>query len=189
VTDGFPYLRFAAAFVASFASLSACGLLIAWALVPAPPTYFRTSYFELALPPGWRCEREGTEHVCAPATPPPHEAIIILAAKLRNQNDNREAYTRHLLQPREFTAKDGTAIRSDIVHVRELRIGSFTWVDGLHFQSEVPNYYTRYLATGTAQIGVLITFSAHRDSFEAQSPKLEAAIRSMTIYQAPSVFN
>lgn len=170
-------------------SLTGAGVLIAYVVVPKPPTYHRTSYFEFALPPGWDCEREGTETVCNPAGPPPHDAIIIFTAKYRNESDNLAAYRDHVSKPQKRTDRDGSAYESTVVRSGEHTIGEYHWIDALQFESEVRNYYTRYLATTTVQIGLLITFSVHKSKLEERMREFDAAVESLRIHQSPSRYN
>lgn len=51
---------------------------------------------------------------------------------------------------------------------------------------ELRNYYTRYLATVTAHIGVLVTFSAHRSTFEERKAEFDLCVGSLRIFQSPS---
>lgn len=165
--------------------LASVGLLIAWLLVAPPPSYHRTGYFEFALPHGWQCQREGTETVCRPPDEPPHDAIIIFAAKYRNAQDSLPAYREHLAKPQQNVRSDGKAYYSKILRNEEREIGNYRWIDAIHSESEIPNYHTRYLATITAQIGVLITFSAHQSVAEARFDAFDACIESLRIYQEP----
>ena len=57
------------------------------------------------------------------------------------------------------------------------------------FRSEIANYYTRYLATTTAQLGVLITFSAHKSKLDERTKEFKACVESLRIYQSPSRYN
>jgi hypothetical protein len=175
--------------VATVLLLAGSGVVLAWLLVPKPPTYHRTTFFEFALPAGWACAVEGTETVCRPAGPPPHDAIIIFAAKFRNASDNLAAYRAHVSEPKTGSDAAGATFLSRVERVEEREIGDYRWVDALHFESEIRNYYTRYLATTTAQIGVLITFSAHRSTFDMRMKEFRAGIESLRIQQAPSRYN
>jgi hypothetical protein len=169
--------------------LTGAGVLIAHVVVPKPPTYQRTTYFEFALPPGWGCEREGTETVCRPDGPPPHDAIIIFTAKIRNAEDNLAAYKDHVSKPQKRTERDGVEHTSEVIRYNERAIGEYHWIDALHLGSEAANYYTRYLATTTAQIGMLITFSAHKSVLEERTKEFKACVESLRIHQSPSRYN
>ncbi len=177
--------------LAMFASASATLLgtaLVAWvvgrALVPPPPERFMTPVFEMDLAEGWICFEDGREWICRP-DPAPKDTIAIIAMKNRDDSDSMDIYEEHLRKQRVFTAPDGTEVTSQVKHVRSSRIGAYDWIDALHFESELPNYHTRYLATVTSHIGVLVTFSTHKDSTEQYNSELVDMINSLDIYQRP----
>jgi hypothetical protein len=181
--------RFWLAFTLVPASLSCIGFLIAGLIVAEPPEFFRASYFEFSLPKGWQCDREGTESICEPKGDPPFDAIIILTAKERNENDDRDDYLDHLSKPKNWVDSDGNQRTSKTIYLRKSNIGEYEWIDGLHRNSELQNYTTRYLATVTSHLGVLVTFSARNEKYEAWNTEFEKTIKSLRIYQYPSVFN
>ena len=148
------------------------GLFMAWLIVPEPAKYHRTSFFEFSLPENWFCEMEGSETVCV-SNEESTQAIIIFAAKLRNQEDNLEDYYNYLSNIKTYKTPDEVTITSSVIKVTKRTIGKFNWVDGLHYQSEVPEFYTQYLATNTAQLGVLITFTYHKDASKKTIEALE----------------
>lgn len=182
-------LKFWLALAATVILLSGVGFLISYLVVPKPLRFQRTTYFEFAVPKDWVCDLQGKETVCKPPGNEPYDAIIILAAKYRNQDDTRDAYERHLLQPQVIKLRDGSDHASEVVRVRRASIGNYNWVDGLHFQSEVQNYYTRYLATVTSHISVLITYSYYHKVEPKRVRELEAVVESLRIFQRPSAFN
>lgn len=168
--------------------LLATGIAIAMLIVQSPPNYHRTKHFEFSLPNNWHCEQTGRETICNAASKPPFNSIIIFGAKHRNKEDNLDNYEQHLLTAREYQTPDGQTVNSKILQVKREKIGNYLWVDGLHFESEVPNYYTRYLATNTAQLGILITFSYHLDAPEEIIEAFATTIKNLKIYQQPSSY-
>lgn len=163
--------------------------MIANLIVQPPPEYFRSTYFEFALPPDWTSERQGDEIVCMPPGELLADAIIILAAKERSDDDRLSDYRDFLGQPRILTPPGGETLESKVIYVREIVIGDHKWIDALHFESEVPGYYTRYLATITSHLGLAATFTAGEDVFEQRNKAFESSIESLEIYQSPSAFN
>lgn len=172
----------------SLCALIAIGMMIAWLIVPAPLNYHRTKYFEFSLPDNWYCEKAGYETVCNSTGAAPHNAIIILAIKYRNEEDNLDAYRDHLLKSRTFTTREGVVVNSSVKSVEEKRIGNYFWVDGTHFESEVPGFYTRYLVTTTAQLGIAITFSYGSTAPQSIIDEFSSSIAGLRIYQAPSIY-
>ena len=51
----------------------------------------------------------------------------------------------------------------------------------MHLGSEIPHYYTRYLATLKGNIAVLVTFSAHKLFYSKYSSEFFRAIKSLRV--------
>ena len=65
---------------------------------------FTNQYCEFELPSGWQCALEGSEWVCqSENSERKKEAIIILAAKRRGEQDSMEEYTAYLKKPKTYT--------------------------------------------------------------------------------------
>jgi hypothetical protein len=60
-------------------------------------------------------------------------------------------------------------------------IANQPWVDGLQLGSEIPNYYTRYMATLKDRIGILVTFSAHKKYYSKYADDFFKAILSLKV--------
>lgn len=166
-----------------FGALAVGGLAVANFLMPAPANIYRTSIYDITLPKGWTCRMEGSELVC---TPPelPHHAVLIATMKYRDTTrDTLEAYSAHLENPIALDLPDGKTMTSTVEQVGSTVINGRTWVEATHLNSEVKNYRTHYLATLTAQIAILITFSSYRDEFEIYQPVLKQMVSSINIYQ------
>jgi len=172
----------------SLCLLIATGVVIALMLIPTPPNYHRTKHFEFSLPDNWYCEESGRETLCNSTAKEPHNAIIIFAVKYRNTEDNLQTYKTYLASDKEYQTPNGEIIHSDVISVEEKQIGNYFWIDGLHFESEVPGYYTRYLATNTAQLGIVVTFSYHQNAPKSVIDAFSASILELKIYQNPSSY-
>jgi hypothetical protein len=170
---------FLAAFFGSGMILVLLGLGGAWLFVPAPPKRFATAVYSFELAHGWKCVREGAEHVCDFGEPP-SDAIIIAAMKYRGPMDTLAAYEEHLRSPRPAVGREGTA---ELVSLRRQRIGGTEWVEGIFRDSEVLNYETTYLAGITAEIAILVTFSVHKKYRAVRSRDLRAMMESLVVYQ------
>ena len=179
------------ALLASFSALTGVGLTLAYALIPDPPTYHRTPFMEFALPHGFVCDQEGTETVCQPSGQGPHPAIIIFAAKLRSSTDedSLDAYLAHLRTPRNMRTPDGESYVSEVRHAKSTQLGQRVWADGLHLGSEIQGYYTRYLGTVTAHLGIVITYSVHSDHYEHFDAAFRDSITNLVTQQRVSAFD
>jgi hypothetical protein len=63
------------------------------------------------------------------------------------------------------------------------------WVDSLHMASEVPGFYTRYMATVVGELGVAVTFSVGRDFYEAYRPVFDLVVNSMRAFAPKNLTN
>ena len=160
---------------------------------------FRNSYVSFELPAKWDCYLENTAWICRHAISKKclgaksnskscqaqrkktREAIIILAAKEVGPKDSFKAYYNHLKKPRPIVTKGGKRSTSKIIHVKPISIQKHKWVDGMHQGSEIPHYYTRYVATLKGNIAVLVTFSAHKLYYTKYSNDFFKAIKSLRI--------
>ena len=91
------------------------------------------------------------------------DAIIVLAAKIRKAGmDEIPVYKKHLEKKQKYQAPNGQQVISEPRYVKVVVINSKKWIDSLHLQSEIPDFFTRYLATVEADLGMLITFSVRK---------------------------
>jgi hypothetical protein len=173
---------FSAAALLTTAVLGAVGWLVGKFAVPSPPEKFVSSIFEFQLPKGWRCEQQGTETVCVVGEQP-YSAMCILAMKYRGPNDTFEAYREYLSTPREIEDREGEPLKSEVHRVEHRQIGGYWWVNGVHYQSEVPNYLTEYYATLTSHVAILVTFSVHLGHMDEHNKEFGALISSLKVHQ------
>lgn len=144
---------------------------------------FRNAYIAFELPDSWKCNLESTEWVCrSEFDREAREAIIILTAKEVGPTDTIESYESHLTTPKTTTTRTGTPAQSRVTYKpKRVKINDQPWVDGLHLGSEVPNYFTRYLATIKDRIAILVTFSAHRQHYTKYSKDFFRAVSSLRV--------
>lgn len=152
---------------------------------------FRNAYIAFEIADSWKCKPEQTEWVCRSEDPvKSREAIIILTAKERGPEDKYEIYQSHMGSPMRLLQKNGTTTMSKVeVPPQEKMIGGDKWLDSLHSNSEVPNYYTRYLATIKDQIAILVTFSAYNQKYAEYSNQFMDTIKSLKVVATKDLTN
>jgi hypothetical protein len=155
---------------------------------------FRNAYVSFELPERWDCVLEQTEWVCRTngaggVGADNREAIIILTAKEVGPSDSLPIYMSHLKTARTILGRNGQQIQSQILKVEQRNIALQPWIDGMHLSSEVPNYYSRYLATTKDKIGILVTFSAHKLYYTKYSGDFIKAIESLRVVASKSNLN
>jgi len=143
---------------------------------------FSNSYVSFELPTNWKCKQEGYEHVCINKfSKKEKEAIIILTAKKRGPQDSLANYEGHLKTPRNMKNYKNIPYSSKVKVVKKRKINGVDWVDGIHLGSEVETYYTRYAATVKDSLGILVTFSAHKDHYAKYSNDFMKAIQTLKV--------
>jgi hypothetical protein len=151
---------------------------------------FTSQYCEFELPPGWECALEGTEWVCQSSNKQrKKEAIIILAAKIRGSQDSLDMYMAYLKKQKTFTLPGGKTQVSEAKYSNMKTINNHRWVDSLHMASEVPGFYTRYLATVKEDLGVAVTFSVSKDHYEAYKGVFDRVIATLRVFRQKNAAN
>lgn len=145
---------------------------------------FSSKYCQFELPPGWECALEGTEYVCQSENADrKKESIIILAAKIRGEQDNLDEYMAYLKKSKEYSLPGGKKQISEPKSTTMTRINDHQWVDALHLASEVPGFYTRYLATVKEDLGVAVTFSVGKDQYSAYKPVMDKLASTLRVFR------
>ena len=144
---------------------------------------FTSQFSEFELPLGWECALEGSEWVCQSEDKDrKKEAIIILAAKYRGEQDSLDQYQAYLKKPKTFQLPGGKTQISEAKSVALKQINNQQWVDALHLASEVPGFYTRYLATVKDNLGIAVTFSVSKDHYDAYQDIFEKVVATLKVF-------
>ena len=145
---------------------------------------FTNQYCQFTLPDGWNCQLEGSEWVCQSENGDrKKEAIIILAAKIAGTKDRLEDYQGYLKAPKTFTLPGGKTQVSEAKYVNAKVIAGQNWVDALHLASEVPGFYTRYLATVKEDLGIAVTFSVAKDFYSNYQGIFDKVVETLKVFR------
>lgn len=145
---------------------------------------FSSKYCEFELPPGWECALEGSEYVCQSENADrKKESIIVLAAKIRGEQDNLDEYMAYLKKTKDYNLPGGKKQVSEPKYAKLTRINDQQWVDSLHLASEVPGFYTRYMATVKEDLGVAVTFSVTKDLYTSYQPIIDKLISTLRVFR------
>jgi hypothetical protein len=178
------FIALLSAFVVTAVLLGGAGYAVTRVAVPVPHDIFRAPAFEFALAPGWWCELDGNEYICSPPGKPPHPAMVVMAMKERNKDDNLAVYETYLRQPQQAGNRDKPSDRKSVLKSlkREI-IGRREWVTALHSGSEIEGYDTYYLATATSYAGIVVTMSVHKDYTQDYVRQLNEMMKTLNVYQ------
>lgn len=158
----------------------ACALWVPTAFAKS----FSNQFVQFELPTGWQCAIEGSEWVCQSENQDRRkEAIIILAAKYRGPQDSLEEYQAYLKGTKTYQLPGGKMQRSEPKYTKTDAINGQQWVDALHLASEVPGFYTRYLATVKEDLGVAVTFSVTKDLYSAYQGIFDNVVASLRVFR------
>ena len=143
---------------------------------------FRNAYVSFDLPDNWSCQHEEVTWVCVSNANQPRgkEAVIVLTAKEAGPSDTIAADAANLKSPRTIPGPNGP-LRSEVKHFGEQKFNGQPWLDSMHLHGELPNHYTRYLATVKDRLGILVTFTAHRKFYTKYSHQFARAIKSLAV--------
>ena len=145
---------------------------------------FSNQYIQFELPNGWQCSIEGSEWVCQSENKDRRkEAIIILAAKIRGPQDSLSAYQAYLKKGKTYQLPGGKMQRSEPKYTKLKPINSHQWADALHLASEVPVFYTRYLATVKEDLGVAVTFSVTKDMYNTYQGIFDKVVATLRVFR------
>ncbi len=145
---------------------------------------FSNQFTEFELPPRWQCHLEGAEWVCQSEDETKmRDAIVVLAAKLKGDKDSLDQYQAYLDKEKEFTAPNGKKVKSSPRYTKSIQINQHPWMDSLHLESEVPGFYTRYLATAKQDIAVLITYSINKTKYQDYLPQFDEMVKSIKVFR------
>ncbi len=152
---------------------------------------FANQFVEFQLPDKWECQLDGTEWVCQSTDEQKkRDAIIVLAAKIRKPGmDELDSYREHLKKKQLYQSLSGETVESQPKYVKDTVVSGTTWVDSLHLQSEIPDFYTRYLATVVQDLGILVTFSVRKDKYNEYSADIDALVKSLKAFRKPGDIN
>ena len=150
---------------------------------------FRNSYVTFELPDRWNCHMKQTEWICDGGGHSKKEAVIILTAKELGVQDSLDQYFAYLKQPKQIVGPKGRPLKSEEKFIKKIKLAQHEWVDGLHLSSEVPNFYTRYLATTKKGVAILVTFTANKTVFTKYLPAFRRAIQSLRVIVTESLLN
>ena len=127
---------------------------------------------------------EGTEWVCqSEIKERKKEAIIVLAAKIRGTQDSLPEYESYLKAAKSFKLPGGKTQVSESKYTKFQEIANHRWVDSLHLASEVPGFYTRYLATVKEDLGVVVSFSVAKDHYAFYQSLFDRMVRTLKVFR------
>jgi hypothetical protein len=84
---------------------------------------------------------------------------------------------------------NGKPMKSEKKFAKTVNINNQAWVDSLHMESEIPGFYTRYLATVKQDIGVLVTYSINKDKYPQYLQDFENMVQTLKVFRKAGGIN
>jgi len=133
------------------------------------------SSLSFEVPDRWSCEKEKAEWVCH-FTANPKAGFMVIAAKTSGPEDALDKYLNYLSHPKNLNSARG------LVQFAKIEtIGAKQYVGALHWQSELPGFFTQYFAGKSENVAVLATVSAKKEFLEAATSDLREVVRSLNL--------
>ncbi len=143
---------------------------------------FKNSFIKFELPHQWECEVKGSAWNCSNKLEKKvKSAVIVFAAKKAGDHDTLDNYKTQISNKPGVTVNGQQHFQSKKIKLQETKINGQTWVDGLSYNSEAPEYYTRYLATVKNKTAVIITFTSHKNYYTTIVGDFINAVNSIEI--------
>jgi hypothetical protein len=171
-------------------SLIACLAFVSiHAAEPASAKTFQTSYLSMTIPDQFTCTQSSNAWVCLSSDlAHAKDAVIVLSAKVAAPEDNLAAFASQYRRSKTLTAS-GAPIESKVISVQNKNLSGTQWVQAQQLGSEVPDFYTLYLATVKDQISIQVSFSAEKSKYAAYSTMFNQAIQSIKLLNMPKIQN
>ena len=149
---------------------------------------FSNHLVEFDLPIGWECEQRQEDWFCQHGQIKlQREAIIVVHSKKREGQDTLENYKKHLQRGRSYRidikGQEDKSYISKSKFVRTKIINQHNWIDALHLGSEVPGFYTRYMATVKGESAIAVTFTVAKDKYQNYMGLFQNSLSSLRFFK------
>jgi hypothetical protein len=149
------------------------------AVAHAEPTQYGPVTID--LPTGWNCQTEDPNMICLDESGSSEKtSAIVISYKRKSPEDDLVVYKDQLSRPRQLQSGE-VSVPSQVIEIKNMVISDTTWIEGVHLNAEVTDYYTHYYATVTGDWAVLASMSIHKDTYAEQLPKLKASIQNIIL--------
>lgn len=142
----------------------------------------RTNEFYVKFPSNWSCDQDSNLYVCTEQSASRQKpGVIVFQFGKASSLDTIDQFRTRLKTPRSIKGKGGLPLLSRVVSIQDRVINGHNWFESLHFEGELPEYYTYYLATRRGDMQFLMTLTAHSSEWDAYRPLFEGTIASIQL--------
>lgn len=162
--------------------LSLLGFLILLGFSSVHAFEIRTQDFYIKFPTDWKCDQETNLFVCTENSSSRQKSgVIVFQFGNAGPLDTLDQFRTRLKAPRSIKGKGGLPLLSRVVSMQDKNINGQTWFEALHFEGELPDYYTYYVATRRGDLQFLMTLTAHTSRWSEYKPLFERTIGSLQL--------
>jgi hypothetical protein len=149
-------------------------------LAPVPAWALKTAYVSFDHPEGWRCELSQGVWICqSTAEAERRDSVVLSIATMATEWDTIDNYLEYLKKPRTITDDQGKPLESKVTYARKRDINGITWIDSLQVNSELPGFWSRYVATVHNKLAILITYVVSQEHYQRLAPQFERMVGSL----------
>jgi|GEM_PF-5148401 len=141
-------------------------------------------FVEFQVPASFQCSLANDTFLCQSGdSQRRRDAFITVVAQNAVAGlDEIAVYKAHLEKPRSFESLSGEQLVSEPKYSRQRELFGHPWVEAIHVNSELPDFVTRYFATRSGELGVLIGISVRRDKYQENFREFEAVADSVKVF-------
>lgn len=136
------------------------------------------------VPNHWECNHKHIHIRCKPKGNK-QKIVAVITSYPSKKNENIATLEAILSKPKSLPSVDGTTKLSKVYYTKELKVNKVTWLNSLHFGSEVPNYFTQYIATIDTSFMHLINISVQRDAYKTYLNDISTILYSLKLKYNP----
>ena len=144
---------------------------------------FRSKFISFNLPPNWDCKKEDLDWVCQPDSVAERSEVILIVVTKRKDpvDDTYEKYESVLNSSKRMKDLLGNSYNSVVKYVKSKDIRGQLWMDSLQNGSEIPGFYTRYLASFKEKVAGLVTYSIAESIYAKWADIMDQVVTSLEI--------
>ncbi len=155
-------------------------LVASFALWGTAAHALKTAYVSFDHPEGWRCELSQGVWICQSTLEGERrESVVLSIATMATEWDTVDNYLEYLKKPRTITDDQGKPLESKVTYARKRDINGVTWIDSLQVNSELPGFWSRYVATVHNKLAILITYVVSQEQYQRLAPQFERMVGSL----------
>ena len=102
---------------------------------------------------------------------------------MRGSQDSLDQYQAYLKKSKAFKIPGRKTQVSEPKYASMKIINRHQWIDALHLASEVPGFYTRYLATVKEDLGIAVTFSVSRVHYASYQSVFDRMVSTLRVFR------